>query len=274
MMNMRRKGLKWLQRFVAATFLGLSFSFAATGSAVADVNRVFDEDNLLSTTQRATLNAKLSEISAKHDFELVAASVATLGGKSADLAASDFYEATDFGADGAILIISLSEREFGFAAHGFGMYACTLDCEQLLFDTVQPFLSDGRYFDGYVAWVDAMDRMLGLAREGTPWSKAQQDKEEMTTVGYVISLITGAITAIFIPSRWRSQLKSVKPQPSADFYASKNGFQVLNHADTFINRTVAKIPIPKQTSSSSSGFSSGGGFNSSGTSYSGFSGKF
>jgi uncharacterized membrane protein YgcG len=93
------------------------------------LSRFIDNEGLLALEQAAPLNNKLDKISERHQFDVVVAVVSTLRGREASLYAADFFEQNGFGygenLDGAILLLATEDRDFCFAALGFGIKAFT-----------------------------------------------------------------------------------------------------------------------------------------------------
>jgi uncharacterized protein len=265
-------------RAVALLLLSCWLMFSFAPMARADVNRVFDAENLLSAAQVAELNARLSDISARHDFDVAVATVWDLGGKSARLYAADFYEEHGFGPNGAILLVSMADRDWGFATTGYGMEAFTNQGQEYLKDFFLPDLREDRYFAAFMGYAEGADDFLTEAERGTPYDWGNKPmpsgtRNAIVAGGCVGAAVLGAIVAFAVPMRWRSKLKSVRPQHSADRYVPKGGFQLLGHSDVLVNRSVSRTRRVEVQSHSSGG--GGSSFSSSsGGSFSGMSGKF
>ncbi|MDR1768325.1 MAG: TPM domain-containing protein [Propionibacteriaceae bacterium] len=154
-------------RLLAVSLLAIMLAFLCP-SAHAQTQRVFDAEGLLTAAQQADLEAKLDDISARHDFDLVVATVTSMNGKEQRVFAADYYEAKGFGADGAILAVSATTRDWGFAATGFGLTAFTDSGQEVLYDSFLSDLSDDRFYDAFVAFADACDKFLTAAEDGDP----------------------------------------------------------------------------------------------------------
>jgi uncharacterized protein len=267
-------------RAVALLALLCWLMLALAPVARADVNRVFDGENLLTNAQAAELNARLSEVSAKHNFDVVVATVWDLGDKEAKLYAADFYEEHGFGPNGAILLVSMADRDWGFATTGYGMEAFTNQGQEYLEDFFLPDLRGDRYFAAFMGYAEGADAFLTQAERGTPYGSGNRPmpastRNTIVAGGCAGAAVLGAIVAFAAPMRWRSKLKSVRPQHSADRYVPKGGFQLLGHSDVLINRSVSRTSRVETESSHSSGGGGGSSFSSSsGGSFSGMSGKF
>ncbi|MDR1712176.1 MAG: TPM domain-containing protein [Propionibacteriaceae bacterium] len=287
--------MRWRRFFTAALAAGMLVwtLLLAVPTSHAAVQRLFDEADLFSQTEEAELNARLNEISDKHSTDIVMATVYSLEGKSARLRAADFYEDHGFpttGAGGAVFLVSMEVRDWGFACVGGAMDVFTNVGQGYLSEYFLPDLRQNRYFDGFMALADAMDDFYTQYEAGTPYGYDKEpvtpigqatngsDKETFTIGGYTIGGILAAIIGVAVPARWRSQLKTVRPQANADQYVPRGGFKLTGKSDVLVNKTVSRTRRPQHDDSSSHSFGGGGGgggfSSSSGTSWSGSSGKF
>ncbi|MDR0782753.1 MAG: TPM domain-containing protein [Propionibacteriaceae bacterium] len=276
---MTKNRLQKIPRLVIAVLLALIGAVSFAPAASAETPRVFDELDLFTDAQVTSLNARLAQIAAKYDLDVVAATVGPLAGKSAQLYAADFYEAHGFGKDGAILILSLDQRDWGFAATGRAEPVFTLEVQDRLADVFLPHFRLDMFYSGFSAWADEMDRQLSLA---------QQARNQSAIVAYVVVGLIGLGVAFAVPLVWTIRHKSIRGVRTADAYVKGNGFHVTAQQDQLVNTSVTRTAIPQSdsyggsSSSSSSGISSGsrnissgGSFSSSsGTRFTGSSGKF
>ncbi|MDR1833707.1 MAG: TPM domain-containing protein [Propionibacteriaceae bacterium] len=305
-----------LRRAIAALLLA-ALAATATPAWADDLARVgegerlprfVDDVGLLDESQAATLTARLDEVSDAHVFDTVVVVVEEIDDREPRLYAADFYEENNYGMDaqspgsGAILLIAMQTRQFGFATTGVGMSAFT-DAGQEYLDTFfVPYLREDDWYGAFMGFANAVDDFLNMYQAGTPYTtsnipgytSAQQDYDypessgeipgsgiranrETVTVLSICAVIFSLLIGFGFPLYWRSKLKSVKPAAGADDYTRPGSFQVTNQYDNFLYTTMRVTPIPKSDSggggshhsSSSSSFSS-----SSGSSFSGHSGSF
>ena len=246
--------------------------------------RFIDDMGLLTEQQAADLTARLNRISEAHQFDVVVAVVPALDSRVAHLYAADFFEQNGFGygnsQDGAILLLATEDRDFGFAAQGFGNYAFTSVGQDYLDTHFIPHLKEDRYFDGFTAFADAVDDFLTQAEAGKPYDEGNipmlaSERNTMRIVFIVGSVLIGLISAAIVTGAWKRKLKSVRSASFAHEYIIKDSMRLSVQNDIFMHRHVSKTK--RVESSSSSGGGSGGGSSfrsSSGSSSTGHSGKY
>ena len=225
--------------------------------------RLIDEVGLLSAEEAADLAAKLDEISERLQFDVVVATVETLGHPDAVVYALDYYEAHNFRADGgAILLLATEERDFGFAYLGHGISVFTDSVEGELYDSYISHLRNDDYYIAFMAFADGVDDAVTYA------AGSGVRNRNYAIIG---SLVAALFVAAIITGGWKSQLKSVQKQDFARAYVRADSLSLQNQGDVFLFCHVARTAKP-QSSSSSSGNRSAS--SSSGTSGGGRSGKY
>ena len=263
---------------------------AASGATLARVPegerlaRLTDDMDLLTDEQETQLLAKLDEISERQKFDVVVAVVPALDDREARLYAIDFFEENGFGydgtQDGAILLLAMAERDFGFASQGYGNTVFTVAGQEYLDKLFLPDLKKDQYFEGFMAFADGVDDFVTQAKAGAPYEegnipKTEQEKLESHVINLVVSLGIALLVAWIITNRWKAQLKSVAVKTQAAQYVRPGSLVITGHNDMFLYSNVTSVRRVQESSSSGGGSSSGGSFSSSsGSSSTGHSGKF
>ena len=243
----------------------LAAGSAESDAAGGDRQRYIDEVGLLTGPEARELSGKLDEISERWQFDTVVAVVDSIGYKSARLFAADFYEQNGFGfgsgSDGIILLISMENRDFAFVTTGYGLKAFTDTRQERLEGMFLPYLRTNDYFGAFTAFADGVDDFL---------AQAGKDKGRYRLNAAIASIVLALIIALIVTGIWRSQLKSVGRQNLAQAYIRPGSMILTARRDIFLHRHVSKVARPKSTSSGGRGsFRS-----SSGSSFSGRSGRF
>ncbi|MDR1620505.1 MAG: TPM domain-containing protein [Clostridiales bacterium] len=239
--------------------------------------RFIDKEGLLTLEQADTLKNQLDEISERHQFDVVVAVVSSLNGREASLYAADFFDRNGFGygenLDGAILLIATENRDFGFAALGFGIKAFTPAEQEYLDKLFVPYLKNNQYYDAFMAYADAADAILTRTAAGLPYDEGNIPTLPSETVKYRlygvgIGLLLALIIATMVTSGWKRQLISVRKENFAHAYIRENSMVLTGRRDIFLYRHVQKVQRVHNNS--------GGGTatNSSGRAFSGHSGKY
>lgn len=270
-------------RFLMAVILTtLLIAVLLPTAALADDERLprfIDDVGLLSSEQAQSLTAKLDEISERNQFDTVVVVVPSLDSREARLYAADFFEQYGFGygndIDGAILLLAMEDRDFGFASFGYGLEVFTSYGQDYLDQLVLPYLKEDRYYEAFIAYADAVDDFVAKAVAGTPYDKGSIPKNadevrKSRLIWGAISLVLALVIAFTVTGVWRGQLTSVRKDDLATVYFREGSMVLTDQKDIFLHRRVQKV---KRESSSSSG--GGSSFkSSSGRSTTGHSGKF
>lgn len=254
--------------------LGVTVSAYAAEGFAENYPRVMDEAALLSASEERSLRERLDEISLRQKLEVTLVTTDSLDGYPVSAYAEMCYESCDYGygedRDGILLLISMEDRDWYIATHGYAITAFTdagLDYigEQLLSD-----LSEGSYAAAFDRYADLCDQFITQAGTGEPYDNGNFPQEPLSAVWLLISLGIGIVLALLIVGGMKAQLQNVRPQKAAGSYLKAGGLKLTESRDLFLYHTVTRTARPKQSSSSGSSTHR----SSSGRSYGGRGGKF
>ncbi|MCK9524931.1 MAG: TPM domain-containing protein [Limnochordia bacterium] len=261
----------WFFLLIVLLALGASTSCATAAP------RYIDEVGLLSPTQNLELRQRLDQVSEAHRFDVVVAVVRDLDYRAAHLYAADLFEDRGFGygpgEDGAILLLAMAERDFGFAALGSGIGAFTPAGQEYLDKLFLPDLREDHYFEGFLAFANAVDDFLVMADGGTPYDSGNipllaSERRAYQLIAVGASLFIALLAALITAQIAKSQLKSIRQQQYAHDYMRKDSLVVATSRDIFLYRNVTRQKKEQNKKG-------GGSFTtSSGRKATGHSGKF
>ncbi|MCR5671270.1 MAG: TPM domain-containing protein [Butyrivibrio sp.] len=286
------KYIKTLIAILIMTFLLPHPVMAASGKYYDD-NRMWDEyvvpgarqkprlvDNadLLFSGEEKDINQKLDELSEKYSCNVAILTMDSHSGPIRDFA-DDYFDYNGFGADyndsGILFMLSMADREWAISTKGDAIAAFTDFGQEKMMDSMLGYLGEDDYSAAFKDYISTCDRYLELYQLGTPYDVETQyvntpeEKHRNILISIVIGLITGTIP-IFV---MKAQLNTVKMQTSAAGYQS-GGVKLTTKQDSFVNKTLTKTPIPKDTGSRSGGGGSSVHHSSSGASHGGSHGHF
>ncbi len=138
-----------------------------------------DREELVSATDAAMLSSRLREIGSKYRCDVVIVTVPSLGSKSSEEYADDFFDYNGYGygatpdangvtvnGDGILLLISMEDRDFAISTSGYGITAFTdYGIQEYLEPAFLPYLSNNNFTRGFNAFAEACDRLLSMARD-------------------------------------------------------------------------------------------------------------
>jgi uncharacterized protein len=237
--------------------------------------RFIDETGLLSEAQSSALTEKLDEISVRHRFDTVVAVVHTLGGQEARRFAIYFFDEHGFGyggeLDGAILLLAVRDRDFGFAGYGFAREAFTTAGQAYLEELFVPFLREDRYFDAFMAYADAVDDFVSKAKAGAPYDEGNipMSAGELRTARLIAAAVTimlPLLIALIVLGGWKRQLISVRKENYARAYVREGSMALTVRRDDFLHRHVDKTRRAEKSGGSGGEFRGSSGRGSTGSS--------
>lgn len=255
---MKTKTIKRMTLLISLLLLSMmAFSLVAFGTN-GDFPLVMDDSYLLTDEEYEALVDHLQAISDKHDFDVVVVTTASTGGRSAEEFAADWFEAYEFGRgknDGCILLLATDDRDFGFAALGYGNTAFTNYGQDYFGNFYLPYLKQDRYFEAFMSYGDGVDEFLRMAKAGTPYDKGNipgEEEPEPTSKRGIFGAISVAISALIAKittGSWKSQLKGVRSERGARKYVRQGSLNLTEQKDVFLYRNLNSIVIPKKTES-------------------------
>ena len=265
--------------------------FAELGGAESEIrsdlrlSRVVDLAGVIDDTRLSSLNELADRVSEKYNCDIAAAIVPSLEGKYVVDYADDYFIYNGYGMgsdrDGILLLVSVGDREFAEATHG---YAITAFTDYGLTNYLEPrfvgSLSGGDWAGAVERYINASGELLEQARNGKPYDyyapeRVQKSCKDVAPVAALISAVVGFFSGGIPTAAMKSKMKSVEKNYGAANYA-RGGLNLRARDDRFLYANVSRTPIPRHTEHHSGGH--GGGstthISSSGHTFGGSHGKF
>ena len=136
--------------------------------------RLTDNADLLTDTDKESLEKILDEISSTYNFDLVIAGEKNTGDKKRWDYAHDFFDYNDFGIgedrDGCLFLQVTENRTFWFSTSGRGRRLMNNLAYEELVDKVAPLLRDRRSYSAYLAFITTWEKFLALEAEGKSYN--------------------------------------------------------------------------------------------------------
>lgn len=248
---MKRRTLALLILVILAVSLAPAAFASQSGSPL-----IVDNADLLTSREEKNLEELAREIRDAHEMDVVIVTVDSLGGKSAQDYADDFYDYNGYGIggdySGVLLLIDMGSRQWHISTCGSAIKAISDRDVNALFDAMADDLSAGEYYRAFKAYLNALSDHL-QKDSGGPGGKAL-----LISVG--IGILVGGISVLVM----RSSMNTKHKQSSAADYLDRNSYHLRVHRDMYLYSRVTKRPRPKNNGVSSvhhgsSGRSHGGG---------------
>lgn len=259
---------KWFLAALSTLLIAVMLVFAVFGTSIPDhrlLPRMVDEAGLLSISEVNNLTEKLDEISERLQFDVAVVTTKSIGTKSMQEYADDFYDYNGYGigqdADGIMLVVLIdadkSKRECYITATGYGEKVLTDRVLDRMLDDVVSYLKYGEYAKAFDTFAELSDSYVQNTREESGFDP----------VWILFSAIVGIIVSFIIVSCMKGKLKSVRKASSADNYIREDSLNVTESRELFLYSNISKTVI--ETESSSGGGNSTSHTSSSGRSHSG-----
>lgn len=251
----RRTDMKKIATLLLALLLITTLALPLSAAQSVAPKYISDGANLLSHGEEAVLETKIEPFCAKYRMELFIFIPSPLQeGTPAQELGEKFWNTHATLPDGAVIVLSLSDRKWDIQGFGALETIYTDDVLDLLEDTCVPYFTDGEYYRGFAAFVDVTEQAVKADAAGTPY------KAPFPWLGYLfLSLAIGFSAGFIVVMVLKAQLKSVYRQTSAQDYLKKDSLQITERRDLFLYRNVTRTLRPKSNSSSGTrGTRSGG----------------
>ena len=235
--------------------------------------RLVDDADLLTSGDEYTIVSKLDSISEKWQLDVVIVTNQSLGGKTVDQYADDFFDYNGYGYgendDGILLLVSMDTREWAISTYGRAIQIFTDRTQEVISETFLSYLSEGDYYGGFLRFADMCDSTMENYQNG----ESQYESTGRAPFGWVSaffwSAIAGLAVGVIVALSLRSQLTSVKPQAMASAYSKPGSLKLTERSESFLYHNITRVPIPRDSGSGSSGGSRSGGHSSTHSSSSG-----
>lgn len=223
-----------------------------------------DEADLLTSTEAASLEQKLADISNRQGVDIVVVTVDSTDGADPMDYADDWFDYNDYRSDGILLLVSMENRDWYISTTGYGITAVTDAGLEYISDQFIPLLSDGDYAEAFNTFAQLCDQFITQAKTGDPYDSHNLPREPFNVVLHLlIAIVIGFIVALIATGSMKSKLKTVHQQVKADDYVLPGSLQLTGSRDLFLYTHVTKTERPQSggssTHRSSSGTTHGGG---------------
>lgn len=243
------EGVMAFMEAAAEYFLPISTPTDAAEEITWDAEErfLYDDADLLTDSEEATLVQKLEDVSHTYNTQLVIATLPALNNGNIDDFVEYLYDSMNFGygetREGVLLLICMAPREYRILSNGQAGVAIGPDQIDTLCDFMDMYLPNGHYVAAFNSFADQCGEMLEYYDGGSPFQIGKN-----LAISLVIGLAAGLIVAFIL----KGQLKSVRKQDRAHLYVKQGSMQVNVSRDIFLYRTVTCTKKQKSESASSS----------------------
>ena len=209
---------------------------------------LYDEADLLTDAEEASLVEKLKEVSHARDAQIVVVTLVSMDGGDIDEFVDYLYDSMGFGYgenhDGVLLLVCMDPREYRILSNGYAGTAIGPDQIDTLCDFMETYLPNGHYATAFHSFADQSDEFLEYYQMGSPFKAGKS---------LAISLIIGILAGVIVAFVLKGQLKSVRKQNQAYGYVKPGSMTVNVQYDIFLYRTITRTKKQERVESTSSG---------------------
>ena len=233
--------------------------------------RVVDNAGILTPLQAQAIRERLDNISETYRFDLVLLIEESIGNTRPMVYADDYFDYHDYGYgdeyDGLIFLQVTDSRDYWFSSCGRGVKMINELALNELKNKVRAQLKNDNYYEAYLAFANAMEKILILDAQGRSFGIFQAYYRIFVLVSWII----GLLAALIVVSNWKYQMNTARLKSDAASCIVPGSLAFAVQSDRFLYSTTSRSA--RQTSSSGGG---GGGSHtsSSGRSHGGGGGKY
>lgn len=258
---------------VLTIVLGMSVTVLA-----ASYDRLDDQAGVMSESDQADAAAKLDEVSAQLNADLVFVTVnnSILAGKTEEEYADDYYDSHLYAVDGVLLLLNVENGNGWFSTVGQGINAFSTYNMQDCADAMSIYLQSRDYAGAVKVFADKTKEYFNEAANGEPVDIDGNGNEgyepydpypprERTPATFgnvlitiIIAFVIAFLISLIITAVMKGQMKSVISASDADQYVDPNQCHITGSRDRFLYHTVAVVPIQRPDNRQGPGGMGGG----------------
>ena len=255
------KKLLIILTLVAALLLGATTALAATPSLV-------DKAHLLTTSERAQVQAQLQVVEQKYGIRCAVVTMGSIGHAKPGIYANQLIDKVfNDGPNGNIVFLQVTDQRQWYISTDRKLKEVVVGIPgtEYISKAAIPYLKKGDEAGAYKTYAKRVDDLMAYYnKHGKGW----QPEKEFPWLAVVGALIAGMAVASAYKKSLIAAMSNVRREVSADAYLDDGSFALENEHDTYLYTNVTYTPKPRQgrrgagsvsTSSSDGGHGGGGG---------------
>lgn len=255
------KKLLLILTLLAALLLSAATALAATPSLV-------DKAHLLTTSERAQVQAQLQAVEQKYGIRCAVVTMGSIGNAKPGIYANQLIDKVfNDGPNGNIVFLQVTDQRQWYISTDRKLKDVVVGIPgtEYISKAAIPYLKKGDEAGAYKTYAKrVVDLMAYYNKHGKGW----QPEKEFPWLAVVGALIAGMAVASAYKKSLIAAMSNVRREVSADAYLDEGSFALENKHDTYLYTNVTYTPKPRQgrrgagsvsTSSSDGGHGGGGG---------------
>ena len=255
------KKLLLILTLLAALLLSAATALAATPSLV-------DKAHLLTTSERAQVQAQLQAVEQKYGIRCAVVTMGSIGNAKPGIYANQLIDKVfNDGPNGNIVFLQVTDQRQWYISTDRKLKDVVVGIPgtEYISKAAIPYLKKGDEAGAYKTYAKRVDDLMAYYnKHGKGW----QPEKEFPWLAVVGALIAGVVVASAYKKSLIASMSNVRREVSADAYLDQGSFALENEHDTYLYTNVTYTPKPRQgrrgagsvsTSSSDGGHGGGGG---------------
>lgn len=255
------KKLLLILTLLAALLLSAATALAATPSLV-------DKAHLLTTSERAQVQAQLQAVEQKYGIRCAVVTMGSIGNAKPGIYANQLIDKVfNDGPNGNIVFLQVTDQRQWYISTDRKLKDVVVDIPgtEYISKATIPYLKKGDEAGAYKTYAKRVDDLMAYYnKHGKGW----QPEKEFPWLAVVGALIAGVVVASAYKKSLIAAMSNVRREVSADAYLDQGSFALENEHDTYLYTNVTYTPKPRQgrrgagsvsTSISDGGHGGGGG---------------
>lgn len=245
-------------------FFMLLFLFIGESSISADVQRIYDDANLLTDEEVADLEEKAAVYYDEWETDFIILTTNDADGKDIKQYMGDFTDelAEKFNrTEDNMVVLTMDMKSRDVTVNGFGLGEKYVDNKrsESIRNKITPDLSNENYYDAFILFFESSHEYLGITPGMNPDSIFFN-----TYIQLAIAVVLAGVIVFFMAYNSGGRVTV-----SGKTYMDQENSRVISKSDRYIRKTVTRTKKPSNNNSGG-----GGGITGGGRSYSGSRGKF
>jgi uncharacterized protein len=231
----------------------LSILFLFISVHAFSLDRIVDNADLLSVSEKNDLSSLLDSIATTFNFDLVIVTEKSIGNKSPMEYADDFFDDGGYGMgngrDGCIFLRVMGSRDYGFSTSGRGIIILNPSAFNKLESDTGKYLGKDDYYAAFRAFIMAWDKFLKLDAKGRSYNFFYRYNLVLMIIAWLVAFVIGLI----VVSTWKHGMNKALPKTQAASYIIPESLNFATKKDSFLFSKVEKTKRETQSSASASG---------------------
>lgn len=204
---------------------------------------VDDSAGLLSEDEKRSLNEKLKQLSLKYGIDFVIHTTDSVGGKTSERYADDYYDNNGYGDDGLMLLMDMGNRYAYITTKGEAIDLLSDYGLNTILNDISSDLSGGKYYKAFSRFADKVEYMVVEGRKGNVIDVDNNDNKTKSRFGLGnlgISAFVGAISSLISTGIMKGKMKTVSRERYARNYVVDNSFVLTGASDMLVDKKVRR----------------------------------